>query len=126
MKPINIILGVGCTLIPWKGSCQSIEKIDDCKEIIIAFESFYNNQKGSIYVDDVLFFQERIINHNPQVLTLAKSVVIPSVPNRIKIKVGKHKKNIILEKGECFIYVKRNRFSGFIKIEKSNSQRKYR
>ena len=126
MKPISIFLLSCCVLTPFKGNSQSIEKSDNCKQLIITFETFYKNQKCRIYIDDTLFFQQRIVNHNPLVLTLAESIVIPSVPNRIKVNVGTHKKNIILKKGECYIYVKRIRFLGFIKIEVSNSQRKYR
>lgn len=78
------------------------------------------------YLDDTLFFQDRIQNKSPDVLGIAKSFVLPGIPNKVHIKIGIHQKQIPLKEGECYVYISRRQVFGCIKTETSSLQRKYR
>lgn len=125
MKSI-IILVFTTLLTSHIGRCQNTEKVEACEEITLVFETVFNNQKCSIYLDDTLFLQDRIQNKSPDVLAIAKSFVLPRIPNKMRIKIGIHKKQITLKEGEHYVYISRRWFFGCIKVETSSLQRKYR
>ena len=70
----------------------------------IIFKGQYNS-KVKVFVDDSLYFDERIKNENHKVLTKAKTITLDKIPKSIDIKVGIRPKKRILWTSTCIYLI---------------------
>lgn len=97
------------------------------KQIIITLETYFNNYI-KIFKDDTLVFEKRVKTRNPKILTVTEVINLGYTDNHtlIEIKVGKKTRKKIQMDYHEYAYIKRNKFTGRLKCELTNSKRFYR
>ena len=78
----------------------------------IVFEGKYN-RKVKIYINDSLYFSDKIKNYNFNVLIHAKTIILDRFPNTIDLKVGLRLKKHIIWNGryKYIVICETNKFS---------------
>ena len=130
MKILSILFFIiffsGCSSYIKTVGLETGEELSN-KQVFITLESYFNNYI-KIFKDDTLVFEKRVKTKNPKILTVTEVINLGDTDNHtlIELKVGKKARKKIQMDYHEYAYIKRNKFTGRLKCELTNSKRRYR